>query len=196
MLPPTGASTWKLWKVIVVLVVVITVELAAAAVVAVAWLNREAGSALASPVAVDVRVDPTLDRTDGEHPGNRWDEKSDRPVVWLRREKDGSMFLAAHRSSGTTRVERVELTIVLDPPGPRAEAAARWYKRRSIPFFTGNENATDLHGVVVVDAARSPSAGDDRIIAYRLDGLRDGKPVHFSGKVIVDAGEPDTRIAR
>jgi hypothetical protein len=66
---------------------------------------------------------------------------------------------------------------------PRAQASARWYTGGSIPFFTDDEYATDLHGVITMDGDGMPADGEERVIAYTLDGMHDDKPVHFEGKI-------------
>jgi hypothetical protein len=181
------------WKLIAILVVLLGAGLPIVTAAAfVLLMILDPSSPIAAPVAVEARVDPTLDRADGVHPAGLLNWKANQLNVFSSRGKDGSLFFATHRSSGSDRTERVEITIVLDPPGLRANVAARSYKNGSIVFFTGNENAEDLHGVVLVDAARPPSPGDDRIVTYDLEGLRAGKPVHFSGKIIAGAGELDT----
>ena len=139
-------------------------------------------------VTVEARVDSTLDSTDGVHPTAQW-ELGKRVFVVSKRQLGGWILFAAHRDAGGQgRVERVDIRINLVQSNVRAEAGARWYVD-SCPEL--DEYATDIRGVVTVDAARMPAAGDDRIIAYSLDGLRAGKPVHISGKIIANAGELD-----
>jgi len=138
-------------------------------------------------VAVEARVDPTLDSTDAVHPMTQWKTGS-KLFVMSKRQLGGWILFAAHRDAGQQRVERVDVRVDLGQPNVHAEAGARWYID-SCPQL--DEYATDIRGLVTVDAARMPTPGDDRIITYSLDGLRSGKPVHFGGKIIAAAGELD-----
>jgi hypothetical protein len=166
----------------------------ALAVVALRAISVDGGSPIEQPVAVELRVDPYIGRSGAVHPsglGSTWTPGELK--VMSSREDDGWLLFAAHHDDpAQSKVERVEIRLALDQPGVRAEASARWYLRHSTPFFTGNESANRIHGVITVDAARMPTAGDDRIIAYSLDGRRNGRPVYFSGKIVAGAGELDT----
>jgi hypothetical protein len=156
------------------------------------------GSPIEPPVPVEARVDPTLNREGALRPtGWRAAWSPGGLKVMSEREEGGWLLFAAHHDDrAQPKVERVEIRIALDQPSVRAQVSARWYQRRSIPFFTGNESATNIHGVVAVDAARMPTAGDDRIIAYDLNARRDGKPVHFSGKIVAGADELSSMFVR
>ena len=156
------------------------------------------GSPIEAPVAVVARVDPALNREGALHPtGLRAAWSPSGSKVLSEREEGGWLLFAVHRDDREhPKVERVEIRVALEQPTVRAQASARWYQRGSIPFFTGNESATDIHGVVTVDAARMPTADDERIIAYDLDARRDGKSVHLSGKIIAGAGELSSMLDR
>ena len=149
-----------------------------------AWLSRN------QHVAVDARVDPMLDSTDGAHPmGLMTQWKPGTLFVMSERESGGWVLFAAHREAERHKVERVDIRLLLAQSSVRAEAAARWYEDS---VSGSEEHASDMHGVVSVDASRMPTAGDDRIISYSLDALRDGKPVHFTGKIVASVNELDT----
>jgi hypothetical protein len=146
-----------------------------------------------TPVEVSVRIDPTLEPTDGVHPTWHWAPR--KLFVLSEREDGGWELFAAHRDLGDHRVERVEIRLALGQPTLRAQALARWYTVSGIPLFDDDVYATAIHGAVIVDADRAPADGDERIIAYNLDGLRDGNPVHLEGKIIAGAGELDSMHA-
>jgi hypothetical protein len=188
--------TRKTWKLIAIIgsALMLGAATVTVAVVILRTLLRDMGSPIIQDVSVEVRIDPTLDRAGAVHPSglrSKW-TPGELKVMSMREEDGWLLFAAHHDDHDQPKVERVEIRIALDQPSVRAQASARWYVRHSIPFFTGNESAADIHGVVSVDAARMPTTGDDRIIAYSLDGLRDGKPVHFSGKIVAGAGELST----
>jgi hypothetical protein len=186
----------KTWKLVAIVggALVLGLVTVACAIGVLRAIAADIGSPIEPSEEIEVRVDPTLDRTGAIHPtGLRSKWTVGELKVMSSREEDGWLLFAAHHDDpGQPKVERVEISIALDQPSVRAQVSARWYKRHSIPFFTGNESATHIHGMVTVDAARMPAAGDDRIIAYSLDGLRDKKPVHFSGKIVAGAGELDS----
>jgi hypothetical protein len=144
------------------------------------------------PADVEVRVDPGLGPQNARRACGRLGGWVVGQVQVFERQEDGWLSPVASREDVRPHVERVEIQISLAQPTPRARALARWYDGGSTPFFGREECATDIHGVVIVDAYRMPTVGDDRIIAYDLDGLRDGKPVHFEGKIIADGAVLDS----
>jgi hypothetical protein len=136
------------------------------------------------PFGIEVRIDPTLGSLDALHPvrpGLR--EMANGWYVESTPEEGGWAQLAVRREPARHRVESVEIHMLLGQGAPRAQAAVRWYEGGSSPLFTDNEYATNVEGVVTLDSDRMPADGEERVIAYKLDGLRDGAPVRFEGKI-------------
>jgi hypothetical protein len=136
------------------------------------------------PAVIEVRIDPTLDARDAlspTRPASRWARGAWN--VYSAPEEGGWAELAVLREAAPHRVESVELHMLVGQGAPRAAASARWYETGSIPFFTDNEFATDIHGVIAMNADSMPADGEERIIAYNLDGMHGDKPVHFEGKI-------------
>ena len=143
------------------------------------------GTAEVPPVAVSVRIDPTLNAADAWAVGpvpNPW--PIGQPLVQATPE-GGDRF----RLEVTTRVtseeyERVEFTVAFNAQPPQATASALWYEESERESGVILGQARELRGTLSIDAAGSPSKDASRVIAYDLQGERDGKKVSFRGKLV------------
>lgn len=84
--------------------------------------------------------------------------------------------------------ERLDLSVTLGKNAAPAQVELIWYDDRQIAFFSTLGVGEDIRGLVTVDADRVPTPGDDRIIAYDLQALREGTLVSLNGRVRVSAG--------
>ena len=144
------------------------------------------GAGEVPPVAMSVRIDPTLNAADAWSVGPL-------PDPW----RVGQSFVQATPEGGdrfrldvTTRVtseeyERVEFTVAFNAQLPQATASAFWYERSKRESGVIVGQARELHGTLSIDAGGSPPKNASRVIAYDLQGERDGKKVSFRGKLVL-----------
>lgn len=144
-----------------------------------------AGRLAARPTVVRLHIDPDLHGdgawTQSQFTNGRW-SASDGPTVNVVALDQGAFSIMVAQV-GSPKTQRLELEIALERGDTAASVGIRWYGDDEAMMYGPYEHATDLTGVVTVDADRAPTPGDDRILAYDLRAMRDDQPVELRGKV-------------
>ena len=141
---------------------------------------------------LEIRIEPNLSSEDAWvvhdsfQAAGRWYDGGPgaQPLVQLENQREGGFRLRVTAPERPGHFEQIVLRVNL-AGSTRAEGRAYWYEESAHRSGTVDATVDALHGTVRLDKVGLPTSGDDRVIAYELRGLRDGRPVYFHGTIVV-----------